>query len=77
MGGFDYHGKHGTGAEEVAQSTEERSFLEIMVVLLGKLLGWNHQLDGNKLVSFSLESGHYLRNLLPERKDTETSIMIQ
>lgn len=60
MGGFDYHGKHGTGAEEVAQSIEERPFLEIMVVLLGKLLGWNHQLDGNKLVSFSLESGHYL-----------------
>lgn len=59
---FPYHGKHGTGAEEVAQSIEERPFLEIMVVLLGELLGWNHQLDGNKLVSFSLKSGHYLRN---------------
>lgn len=59
---FPDHGKHGTGAEEVTQSTEERSFLQIMVVLLGELLGWNHQLDGNKLVSFSLKSGHYLRN---------------
>ena len=46
-----------------------------MVVLLGELLGWNHQLDGNKLESFPLKSGHYLRNLSPEIK-TETSIMI-
>jgi hypothetical protein len=28
-----------------------------------KFLGWNDQLDGNKLVSFSLESGQDLRDL--------------
>lgn len=59
---FPNHGKYGARAKEVAQSTEERSFFEIMIVLLGKFLGWNHQLDGNELESFSLKPGHYLRN---------------
>jgi hypothetical protein len=49
--------------KKVTQSIEERSFFQIMIVLPSKFLGWNNQLDGNKLVSFSLESGQDLRNL--------------
>jgi hypothetical protein len=49
------------------------SFLEIMVVLLVKFLGWNHQLDSNKLESFPLKSGHYLINLSQERKERHPS----
>jgi hypothetical protein len=58
-----YHRKYRARAEEVAQSIEERSFFEIMVVLLSKFFGWNDQLDGNKLEAFSLKSRHNLRNL--------------
>jgi hypothetical protein len=72
-GGLDYHGKYRARAKEVAQSTEERSFLEIMVVLLSEFLGWNHQLDSNKLESFPLKSGYYLRNLAQERKERHPS----
>uniref|UniRef100_J3MAE1 Uncharacterized protein n=1 Tax=Oryza brachyantha TaxID=4533 RepID=J3MAE1_ORYBR len=50
-------------AKEVTQSIEERSVFQIMIVLLSKFFGWNHQLDGNKLESFSFKSGQYLRNL--------------
>ena len=34
-----------------------------MVVLLSEYFGWNNQLDGHKLVAFSLKSVHNLRNL--------------
>jgi hypothetical protein len=58
-----YHGKYRARANKVTQSIEERSFFHILIVLLSKFLGWNNQLDRNKLVSFSLESGQDLINL--------------
>jgi len=33
-----------------------------MIVLLSEFFGWNNQLDGNKLVTFSLKSRYNLRN---------------
>ena len=62
---FPNHGKHRARAKEVTQSIEERSVFQIMIVLLSKFFGWNHQLDGNKLESFSFKSGQYLRNQAP------------
>ena len=58
-----YHCKYRARAEEVTQPVEERPFLEIMVVLLSESFGWDNQLDGNKLIAFSLKSAHNLRNL--------------
>jgi hypothetical protein len=52
-----YHCKYSARAEEVTQPVEERPFLEIMVMLLRESFEWDNQLDGNKLVAFSLELG--------------------
>ena len=63
-----YHGKYRARAEKITQSIEERSVFEIMIVLLGEFFGWNNQLDGNKLVTFSLKSRYDLRNLRGKKK---------
>lgn len=62
------HGDDWSRAKEIAQSIEERSFLEVMVMLLGKGLWRNHYLDGHKFVTFSFKSGNNFWNL----KSTET-----
>ena len=67
-----YHGKYRARAEKITQSIEERSVFEIMIVLLGEFFGWNNQLDGNKLVTFSLKSRYDLRNLRKKKRGKET-----
>jgi len=74
-----YHGKYRARAEKVTQSIEERSVFEIMIVLLSEFFGWNNQLDGNKLVTFSLKSRYNLRNLMQKLNLAEkrnTSVLL-
>ena len=71
-----YHRKYRARAEKVTQSIEERSVFEIMIVLLGEFFGWNNQLDGNKLVTFSLKSRYNLRNLRKKKEEKKHIIPI-
>ena len=53
---FSYHGDNRPRAKEVTQAIEERSFLEIMVMLLREIFGRNNDLDTNKLESLAFKS---------------------
>ena len=71
-----YHGKYRARAEKITQSIEERSVFEIKIVLLSEFFGWNNQLDGNKLVTFSLKSRYNLRNLRKKKEEKKHIIPI-